>query len=85
MGLLNGMAMLQPLIRYYGIDWLLFILVVMHLWMLGNKCRSAFIFGAMACCCGFCFGILIESIATILMNIVFFSMHVRAYIRWGKD
>lgn len=68
--------------NYYGVDWLLFLLIVTHLWLLGNQRRSAFLVGIAATICGVVFGYLIGSFATILMNIVFTFMHIRAYMKW---
>ena len=68
--------------KYNGIDWALFALIMIHLWLLGNRKRSAFIFGMLACCVGCTFGIMIESIASTAMNAIFFFMHLRAYIKW---
>jgi hypothetical protein len=70
--------------KYYGVDWAVFVLIVLHLWLLGNRNRFAFILGALGTCFGFAFGILIGSLASVLMNVVFFTMHVRAFFKWAK-
>lgn len=68
--------------KYYGVDWIVFILVVCHLWLLGEKRKLAFVFGAMAAIFGLLFGFLISSVATVIMNVVFFGMHIRGYFKW---
>lgn len=73
------------LLKYYGVDWALFALIVVHLWMLGNKWKWAFIFGFWACCFGLIFGILVGSIASMIMNVVFALMHLRAYWKWSRS
>jgi hypothetical protein len=70
------------LLEYYGVDWLLFALVFIHLWMLGNRIRSAFLLGVAANACGFVFGWMTGSIATLIMNVVFCLLNIRAYIKW---
>ena len=70
--------------KYYGIDWLLFILVLIHLWLLGNKNILAFAFGILGCVCGIVFGIMIESIAYVVMNFTFGLLHLRAFIKWSS-
>jgi hypothetical protein len=70
--------------KYYGLDWAIFVLVVCHLWFLGEKRRFAFLFGALAAVFGVVFGCLIDSIATVIMNIVFFGMHLMAYFKWTR-
>jgi hypothetical protein len=71
--------------KYYGIDWAIFVLLVCHLWFLGERTRFAFLFGAAAAVCGVFFGHLIDSIAMIAMNVVFCGMHLMAYAKWNKD
>ncbi len=74
--------MLHLFFNYYGIDWVIFALVVTHLWMLGNQWRNAFLLGAIASCFGLVLGLLINSLASVLMNIAFCFMHIRAYNKW---
>lgn len=72
------------LFKFYGVDWALFILIVTHLWMLGNKWRAAFFFGIVASIFGFVLGLMIGSVANTTMNIVFAAMHIRAYYKWSS-
>jgi len=74
--------MTEALFRYYAVDWLLFVLVTLHLWMLGNHYKAAFLVGMAAAVTGFIFGLLTGSVATLVMNVVFFGLHLRAYVRW---
>jgi len=70
--------------KFYGTDWALFFFVTIHLWLLGHQKRSAFLFAVMANFCGFSFGLLSGSTATILMNIFFCFLNVRAYFLWRR-
>ena len=70
--------------KFYGVDWLLFALVVVHLWMLGHKMRTGFLVGILAASTGFVLGLIIESAGTLTMNVVFAFMHLRAYLRWRQ-
>ena len=70
--------------KYYGVDWILFALIVAQLWALGNKWRIGFLIGIAACGFGITLGIMIGSIASFLMNIVFAMMHLRAFLKWHK-
>ena len=71
--------------KYYGIDWAIFLLLVCQIWFLGEKYRFAFLFGVSAAMCGIFFGYLIDSIATIVMNIVCCVMYLMAYYKWDKN
>lgn len=70
--------------NYYGVDIVSYTFVLIHLWLLGNKVRSAWIFGIMATVCFTFFGVLCGSPATVIMNIVFTIFHIVNYIKWGK-
>jgi len=70
--------------KFYGVDWLLFALVVFHLWMLGQKMRTGFLVGISAASTGFVLGLIIMSAGTLTMNVVFAFMHLRAYLRWKQ-
>ena len=76
---------MTDIFKYYGIDWLLFILVLIHLWLLGNKNKLAFAFGILGCACGVAFGIMIESIASVAMNFTFGLLHLRALVKWSSN
>jgi len=71
--------------NYYGVDWLIFLLLIIHVWMIGNKVRSAWLIGIVSYCLGIALAIMIESWPSGIMNAVFIVMGIRAYIKWGKD
>lgn len=73
------------LLKYYGLDWLVFGAVLAHLWLLGGKRRAAFLFGMLASVFGVAFGVLIESVANAVSSALFFALHVRAYVKWGRE
>ena len=68
--------------NYYGVDWLIFLLIVVHLHLIAERKRSAFLFGALATIFGVAFGIMVDSLASILMNVVFCVLHIKAWIKW---
>jgi len=45
----------------------------------------AFVFGILGCACGVAFGIMIQSIASVVMNFTFGLLHLRAFIKWSFD
>jgi len=70
------------LFKYYGIDWLIFSILIVHCWMLGNKMRSAFLLGIIASCFGVCLGYLCGSLAVILMNSTFVCLNFCNWRKW---
>ena len=73
---------MNDIFQYNGVDWLMFVLIVVHLWAVGDRKRSAFLFGAFAGVAGMLFGFMVDSLATVAMNCVFIGLHVRAWINW---
>ncbi|MCJ8312583.1 MAG: PnuC protein [Saccharospirillaceae bacterium] len=72
-------------LQYYGVDWLAMVLTFVAIWQIGNKNKIGF----MLMMCGntswVFVGILTESVAMVIANIIFFSMNVRALLKWGKE
>lgn len=72
------------MLEYYGVDWLIFVFIAIHLWLLSNRRREAFLFGVLGTICSIILGFLVNSIAVILMNCIFVVMHTKAYLKWTK-
>lgn len=72
------------LFKYYGVDWAVFAILVLHLWLLGNRVRAAFLLGMLGSSFGVCLGVMCGSLAIIIMNSVFICMHLRAWLLWKK-
>ena len=73
---------MDSLYQYYGVDWLLFVLVLIHMWLIAEQRKSAFVYAVLANICGFTFGLMTESAATLVMNVCFCVLNIRAYIHW---
>jgi len=70
--------------RYYGLDWLMFGLILLHLWCMGNKWRIGWIVASVNSCVSMIFGYLVGSPALIIMNVVFICFHIRNFLRWSN-
>jgi hypothetical protein len=73
------------MLQYHGIDWLIFALLTLHIWLLGMKVRFSFIIGAVGCCCGVVLAVMIDSVPALLMNCLFAYLNLRNYRLWGKS
>lgn len=71
--------MIEIFTNYYGVDWIIFILIVTHIKFLGLKNEWAFPFAIAGCSFGVILGVLVQSIAVVMMNTTFIVMH---YITW---
>lgn len=71
--------------NYYGIDWLATVLGVLTAYLLGRKQKIGFIIGTLGGLSWLAFGIIAESSATIVANVIFIFLYIKGYIYWKKD
>lgn len=69
--------------QYYGIDWVAMLLTFLAIWLIGNKNRIGFVLMMCGNTSWVAVGYLTESVAMIIANIIFFSMNMRAIIKWS--
>lgn len=70
--------------NYYCLDWAVFVLVLVHIWLLGNKNKNGFLVGILSCVFSMCFSFLAGSFPNLLLGACLLLMHIRAYVRWTK-
>lgn len=73
------------MLKYYGIDWIAAILLLVNVWLLGSNKRCGWAVGAVACCFSTAFAIMIGSLPQIAMNLMFIILNIRGYYKWKKD
>ena len=73
---------MELLFKYHGIDWIAIIMTFLTLYYLGEKRRFGFVFGVLASISWLIFGILVDSIANIVANIIFIALNLRGYLNW---
>lgn len=69
--------------QYYGIDWVAMVLTFLAIWQIGNKNKIGFILMMCGNTSWVAVGYLTGSVAMIIANIIFFSMNLRAIIKWS--
>ena len=72
------------LFKYYGIDWTAMVMTCCFLYYVGEEKRSGFVFGILASIAWLAFGILAESIANVIANLIFITLNARGYLKWKK-
>ena len=77
--------MSEILLKYHGIDWIAMIMTFLALYYLGEKRRFGFIFGILASISWLTFGVLVDSIANILANVIFIVLNLRGYLNWKEQ
>jgi len=71
--------------QYYGIDWLATVCGLTGVYLLGNKNKIGFLVFMAASLSWVTFGILTNSFAVIIGSSIFFFMHLRGWISWGRE
>jgi len=73
---------MEFLFKYHGIDWIAIIMTFLTLYYLGEKRRCGFIYGILASLSWLTFGVLADSIANIIANVIFIALNLRGYLNW---
>jgi len=76
---------MEILLKYHGIDWIAIIMTFLTLYYLGEKRRFGFVFGIVASISWLIFGILVDSIANIIANVIFIALNLRGYLNWKEQ
>jgi nicotinamide riboside transporter PnuC len=77
--------MTEILMKYHGIDWIAIIMTFLTLYYLGERRRFGFVFGIVASISWLIFGILVDSIANIIANVIFIALNLRGYLNWKEQ
>ncbi|WCP83882.1 nicotinamide mononucleotide transporter [Vibrio harveyi] len=70
--------------QYHGIDWVAMVLTFLAIWQIGNKNKIGFILMMCGNTSWVAVGYLTGCVAMIIANIIFFSMNLRAIIKWSQ-
>lgn len=71
--------------QYFGIDWLATVCGLTGVYLLGSKNRYGFLILMVASLSWLTVGVMIQSFALGIGSVVFFAMHLRGWINWGKS
>lgn len=70
--------------QYYGVDWIVTVLVFTGIFLLGDKKKAGFIVGMVSSVFAFLFSFQIGSIANGVTSVVLFVLYLRGYLKWKK-
>ncbi|MGB7207554.1 MAG: nicotinamide mononucleotide transporter [Pyrinomonadaceae bacterium] len=71
--------------QYFGIDWVATVAGLTGVYLIGNKNKFGFLIMMIASLSWMTVGFMIQSLALILGSGVFFSLHVRGWIKWRRE
>ena len=70
------------LFQYYGSDWLAAALLIVYLYLIGEKKRFGFIIGIFSACSWLIYAYLTHSIANFMINILTIFLFIQNYRKW---
>jgi hypothetical protein len=70
---------------YYGFDWAAMLLTLLAIYMLGDKRRLGFVVMIVGNLSWVVVGVLAESLAMIVANLIFGAMNVRGIVKWTRE
>ncbi len=81
----ESFQLIDSISTYHGVDWLAMALTLVAIYLIGNKSRSGFTLMIIGNLCWIALGILSNSLAMIIANVLFAGMNLRAIILWGEE
>ncbi len=70
--------------QLWGIDWLATVCGLTGVYLIGSKKKVGFLIMMVASLSWLTVGFMINSLALILGSAVFFSLHVRGWLKWHR-
>ena len=77
--------MWETIVKYYGIDWIALVLNATAIYLLGKKRKSGFTLGVVANMTWIVFGILANSMATVVACSIFVVLNVKGWWNWTTE
>jgi hypothetical protein len=70
--------------KFYGVDWLAMFCVFLTMYLLGNKNKLGFVCAIIGCIFWIIYGVMVDSIAQIIANLILIVINTRSLIKWIK-
>ena len=74
-----------PISPYSGVDWLAMGLTLVAIYFIGNKSKSGFVLMILGNIAWVALGVLSQSLAMIIANVLFAGMNIRAIYLWSEE
>jgi hypothetical protein len=72
-------------LSFYGTDWIGMAGNLAGQWYLGKQRKFGFIIGSLGCLGWLSFGIVAESPPSVVSNIIYIGLNVRAWRKWREN
>jgi len=73
---------MDRLLKYYGADWIGMVLILLSIYYVGKQRRCGFIYGVFGCSAWLAFGLMTESVASVLANSTYMVLNFNGYRKW---
>jgi len=67
-------------VTYYGVDWAMMAFAIVGTYGVADRKRWGFLVNAVACICGLCLGLMIDSLGMILLNGILCCINIEGYM-----
>lgn len=74
-----------PISAYSGVDWFAMVVTLIAIYLIGNQSKSGFYLMIIGNLSWIALGMLSQSLAMIIANLLFAVMNVRAIYMWSKE
>ena len=71
--------------RFYGSDWLGMVGNLFGAWFLTKQRKLGFLLGTIGCIGWLIFGIVAESMPSVISNLIYIGINIRGWIKWKKN
>ena len=78
------MLLLKSITQYFFVDWLGMLFIVLAIYFIGEKQRKGFLLGMLGSISWLIFSVMVESFASILLNVVMIGLYLRGYYKWSR-
>ena len=72
----------MDLLNYYGLDWFGMVFLLIGVFFLSEKKKSGFVYAGVSNVFWVVFGVLTDSIPTIILNLGLLGLNARGYFNW---
>jgi hypothetical protein len=76
---------MEDILRYYALDWVGMATTLLAVWMLGNKNKYGFVSFIISNLLWIVVGVLAQSTAIAIGNVIFLILNVRGLLKWIKN
>lgn len=71
--------------RFHGSDWVGMVGNLFGVWFLAKQRKLGFVIGSIGCIGWLIFGIIAESMPSVISNLIYIGLNIRGWLNWKKN